>query len=485
MVPSALLGRQTGRVPSLDPHDPPQRPLGPLRSLAAALESTLVPQAEPVAALERLLVRLAEELGARELVWLPHGGGEVCASRPLALRGIEWEFVRELAPGDVRRISETARRRSPRLGVRVDSELYAAGADGVLRCLGGAPLSDADARALVEVVEGVARRRLQDGEEQSLDARGERALGRRAASLSHDMRNQMTLALLELERLRDTDRDALEAQGFDGLKSVLEEARELCADTLRVGQRTAPQALGLRAILTREAQAASNVARRSTGVRVLVSCPAGLVIHGSASMLARLARNLFSNAIEASYDGGEVRVKARALPDERVQLVVQDNGRGMAQAQVEALFESGKSASGGTGFGTTSLFECLRELRGELEVDTELGAGSRFTIQLQGMAVGDAVVLVVDADVRRRECTASTLEGKRATGVASASEALDRLRQGSIQRVIVARGTLATDELRAHCKREGVLFEVTSARVAPAPQEAPVALPQAVPEAVR
>jgi len=474
MVPSASMRRQTGPVHPSEPHERPRRPFGPLRSLAAALESSPEAGAGSPRTLERLLAGLAAELGATELAWLQRRGGEIVASRPLTLRSVDWEFVRDLEPDSVRRLSGDCRRRAPRLAVRSGGELYVAAEEGVLRCLGSAAreLGDADARALVELVAGVARR---DAERtRSKEAHGERALGRRAASLGHDMRNQMTLALMELERLRDTDREALEAQGFDGLKSVLEEARELCVDTLSRGKRSTPQALGLRAILTREAQAAADVARRSTGVRVFVSCPAGLVIHGSASVLARLVRNLLSNAIEASFDGGEVRVKARAIDAGRIELAVTDRGRGMAQSQVEELFASGTSASGGTGFGTTSLFECLRDLHGELAVDTELGGGTCFTVRLSGAPLGDVEVLIVDADARRRSVTACRCAGSsRSAGVATPGEALDHLRGGKVRRVLVARGTLESGELRAYCEREGLVYEVTSARPEPVLSAAP------------
>ena len=99
-------------------------------------------------------------------------------------------------------------------------------------------------------------------------------------------------------------------------------------------------------------------------------------------------RNLLSNAIKYTKPGGEVRVRVRA-EEEMAMLEVEDTGIGMETETVSRLFEAFKQASEGigrkyegTGLGLTVTREVLDQMKGTIEVETEPGVGSRFTVRL-------------------------------------------------------------------------------------------------------
>jgi len=99
-------------------------------------------------------------------------------------------------------------------------------------------------------------------------------------------------------------------------------------------------------------------------------------------------RNLISNAIKYTESGGTVRIRARRAGDMAV-LEVEDTGIGMDPAEAQGLFEAFKQASEGvgreyegTGLGLTVTKEVLDQMGGSIEVETEKGAGSRFTVRL-------------------------------------------------------------------------------------------------------
>jgi signal transduction histidine kinase len=99
-------------------------------------------------------------------------------------------------------------------------------------------------------------------------------------------------------------------------------------------------------------------------------------------------RNLLSNAIKYTDLGGEVRVRVWS-EDEMVLVEVEDTGIGMDPETVSRLFESFKQASEGigrkyegTGLGLTVTREVLDQMGGTIEVETEPGVGSRFTVRL-------------------------------------------------------------------------------------------------------
>jgi len=98
-------------------------------------------------------------------------------------------------------------------------------------------------------------------------------------------------------------------------------------------------------------------------------------------------RNLMSNAIKYTEEG-EVRVRAHRKNSEAV-LEVEDTGIGMAPSRAEDLFEPFRQASEGmsreyegTGLGLAVTKEAAEQMGGTIEVETEKGEGSRFTVRL-------------------------------------------------------------------------------------------------------
>lgn len=96
-----------------------------------------------------------------------------------------------------------------------------------------------------------------------------------------------------------------------------------------------------------------------------------------------------SNAIKYTEPGGEIRVSLEALPGGRYRFVCVDNGIGMSQEFLKHITEdyvraedSRISKVQGTGLGM-SIVKGLTELMGgTLTVESELGKGSRFTVEV-------------------------------------------------------------------------------------------------------
>lgn len=109
--------------------------------------------------------------------------------------------------------------------------------------------------------------------------------------------------------------------------------------------------------------------------------------------LGQVLINLVNNAFLHAFDGldrGLVRIGLRALPDQSVELVVEDDGVGMT-AQVQACllqpFFSTKIGQGGTGLGITIVDDLVRKaLGGTLSVQSSPGVGSVFCVVLPRVA---------------------------------------------------------------------------------------------------
>lgn len=109
--------------------------------------------------------------------------------------------------------------------------------------------------------------------------------------------------------------------------------------------------------------------------------------------LGQVLINLVNNAFLHAFDGldrGTVRIGLRALPDQSVELHVQDDGVGMSpqvQARLLQPFFSTKIGQGGTGLGVTIVDDLVRNaLGGALFVESTPGQGSRFRMLLPRVA---------------------------------------------------------------------------------------------------
>jgi signal transduction histidine kinase/GAF domain-containing protein/ActR/RegA family two-component response regulator len=97
--------------------------------------------------------------------------------------------------------------------------------------------------------------------------------------------------------------------------------------------------------------------------------------------------NLLSNAIKYNRPGGAVGLEVR-VHAERVRLTVIDEGAGLTDGQLRQLFQpfnrlgAERTRTEGTGLGLVIARKLVRAMGGEVHVTSQLGVGSRFTVEL-------------------------------------------------------------------------------------------------------
>jgi CheY-like chemotaxis protein/anti-sigma regulatory factor (Ser/Thr protein kinase) len=98
--------------------------------------------------------------------------------------------------------------------------------------------------------------------------------------------------------------------------------------------------------------------------------------------------NLLSNAVKYNREGGHVLVCSRALPGAQVEIEIADTGLGMTAEQIERLFQPfnrlGRERLGveGTGIGLVIAKRLAELMGGSLQVHSQPGKGSVFTLTL-------------------------------------------------------------------------------------------------------
>ncbi len=103
--------------------------------------------------------------------------------------------------------------------------------------------------------------------------------------------------------------------------------------------------------------------------------------------IQRAVLNIVTNAIDASedVDGGTVKVSTTWDADAQMaRVIVNDNGTGIPPGEVARIFEVFASTKGsrGTGLGLPVSQKIIREHGGTIQISSEVGQGSTFTVEL-------------------------------------------------------------------------------------------------------
>lgn len=122
--------------------------------------------------------------------------------------------------------------------------------------------------------------------------------------------------------------------------------------------------------------------------RLDISAEPGLKVYADAFMLETILRNLLSNAIKYSPDGKKINLKAFKHKG-KIKISVKDEGIGMDKHVLDQVFNIEKNFSTkgtrkeeGTGLGLILCKEFAETHGGSIEVDSEGGKGSLFTVSL-------------------------------------------------------------------------------------------------------
>ena len=118
------------------------------------------------------------------------------------------------------------------------------------------------------------------------------------------------------------------------------------------------------------------------GVAIETRCAEGpLIIEGDHFALGRVYRNLITNAIQATEQGGRVTIATRRVGD-LVEVSVEDTGSGIPPERLAAIFEDFVTTKRrGLGLGLAITKRIVEQLDGTISVESEVGRGTKFTLR--------------------------------------------------------------------------------------------------------
>jgi signal transduction histidine kinase len=215
-------------------------------------------------------------------------------------------------------------------------------------------------------------------------------LAQLVAGLAHEIKNplstvHMNLKLLseDLARFRDEEHERL-ARRLQRTAAEADRVEKILGDFLRYAGKVELQLAptDLREVIR---ELCEFFAPQADAARVVLR-PAfpeqPLPCRIDANLIKQAILNLMINAIQVMPDGGELLVKAATKDDQAVVEVI-DTGPGIEPAHLADIFRAYWSTrKDGTGLGLPTARRILREHGGTLDVDSELGKGTRFILTL-------------------------------------------------------------------------------------------------------
>jgi len=249
-------------------------------------------------------------------------------------------------------------------------------------------------RRLAEVEHTRLERRLRQAEKME-------AVGRLAGGIAHDFNNILGGILGYGEMLVEETPAGSRLQRY--AKNVLtaaNRARDLVEQILAYSssQRGKRVAVDLGRIVAETLELVRG--SLAEGVRLETHLPAAPVpVMGNATQLHQAAMNLCTNALQAMDGTGELTVSLASIdltaervfqhgtlaPGAYVSLTVKDSGPGMDEATLARIFEpffTTKEVGKGTGLGLSLVYGIVTDSGGAIDVVSEPGRGSAFTITL-------------------------------------------------------------------------------------------------------
>ena len=297
-------------------------------------------------------------------------------------------------------------------------------------------------------------------EEHLLRAQRMESIGTLAGGIAHDLNNILSPIIMSVEMLRLKQPDAETGRwlsligenaerGADLIKQVLTFARGLEGERIPVQVKHIVKDLvgGLHETLPKS-------------ISLKYDIPASpWLIAADPTQIHQVLMNVCLNARDAMPDGGSLRISVEniriddayarmnpeAEPGGYVQMTVEDAGTGMSEETVKRIFDpffTSKALGHGTGLGLSTALTIVKSHGGFINVYSELGRGTRFSINLPAMedqvetTVPEAaseyprgsgeLVLLVDDEENIIRITAATLEmfGYRSIAGASGTEGL-------------------------------------------------------------
>lgn len=232
------------------------------------------------------------------------------------------------------------------------------------------------------VLDDITERKVLEG--QYFQAQRFEALGELAGGVTHDFNNILSI-IDGYARMARRLTDNAEAIGcLDKISQSVQRGSALTHQLLSFGRHRgsicAPTDLGT---MIRDHQPLL-AALLDASVQLNLDVEEGIYVDVVPDYISQILFNLCTNARDAMPDGGVLSITMKKEGDD-IYLRIADTGCGMDERVRRKLFQpffTTKPSGKGTGLGLSIVYNFVREMNGEISVESDVGKGTAFTIRL-------------------------------------------------------------------------------------------------------
>jgi signal transduction histidine kinase/CheY-like chemotaxis protein len=213
------------------------------------------------------------------------------------------------------------------------------------------------------------------------------AIGELAANIAHEINNPLTTVLgfasFLSERMPPTD-PMREELGL--IQEEASRARDIVRDLLQFSRQRdfSPESTDVKIVLEQVVA----MVRRQGGLNAVTVeeryAPELPSVELDVSRIKQVFLNIINNAVYVMPNGGSLTIRTEAV-EGGVRISFQDTGPGIAAEHVDRIFDpffTTKPEVSGTGLGLSVSLGIVQSHGGTIEVETQIGRGSTFTVAL-------------------------------------------------------------------------------------------------------
>jgi signal transduction histidine kinase len=242
---------------------------------------------------------------------------------------------------------------------------------------------------------------LKKAQQQLIHAARLSSIGELAASVAHELNNPLAGVLIYTKLARDKlSRDTFDKAGVIGNLDKIESGIDYASSIIRGlldFSRQSPPRLGPVTVGRAVEKALSLAGHQATMKRINIirqEAPALPLVTADFNQLVQVIINLVVNAVDAMKEGQQMTIRTEEK-DGWVRISVKDEGHGITQENMQKLFTpffTTKEEVKGVGLGLAVSYGIVQRHGGRIEVESEVGKGTTFTVVLSTSKGGAAAV---------------------------------------------------------------------------------------------
>ncbi len=217
-------------------------------------------------------------------------------------------------------------------------------------------------------------------------------IGQLAAGIAHQLNTPLGSILLSAQMLSEANLPDDEQEDVHRIIRQTEQCRTIIKGLLNFARpQHADRGVIALGDAVRETTYLMEKNFKLAGVEVVIEENGQPVVYGNRNELDQVFFNLLANALDAMPGGGRITMRIGPAGPGEVQVEVADTGEGIPVENRERIFLpffTTKEYGRGTGLGLSIVARIVHEHGGRIEMDSEVGKGTRFILTFPEPAYG-------------------------------------------------------------------------------------------------